>query len=186
LLKQPSKLATQRADQLLPGAGWIGLNVGASPRWLARIWPEERWEQLTRRLLPAGYKVVLLGGPDEVALNTRLAEKTGALYCGIQPLETFYAMVARCRTVVTGVTIALHLAIGQKIAVVLLNSIFNPREFELYGRGVVVGPPTPCDCYYDQVCRTGRECIKEITVEAVEAAVIKLQETESNVSAPIG
>ena len=73
-----------------------------------------------------------------MALNTRLAEKTGALYCGIQPLETFYAMVARCRTVVTGVTIALHLAIGQKIAVVLLNSIFNPREFELYGRGVVV------------------------------------------------
>jgi len=82
--------------------------------------------------------------------------------------------------------VPLHLAIGQKMAVVLLNSIFNPREFELYGRGVVVGPPTPCDCYYDQVCRTGRECLKEITVEAVEAAVIKLQETESNVSASIG
>jgi len=174
LLKQPSKLAAQRAEQLLAGAGWIGLNVGASPRWLARIWPEERWEQLTRELLATGYKVVLLGGPDEAALNPRLAEKTGAFYCGIHPLETFYAMVGRCRAVVTGVTMALHLAIGQRVPVVLLNNIFNPREFELYRRGVVVGPPTPCDCYYDRVCRTGRECIKEISAETVSEAVSNL------------
>ena len=174
-LRQPSDEASARAAQLLSGEGWFGLNVGASPRWRARIWPECRWEQLTRMLFTTGRKVVLLGGPDEDSLNCRLAAATGAVYAGVQSLETFYAMIGRCSAVITGVTMALHLAIGQRIPVVLLNNIFNAHEFELYGRGTIVGPPTPCDCYYDSVCRTNRCCINEITAEAVFNAAIRLR-----------
>jgi len=174
VLKEPSDLAKKKAEVLLPRSNWIGLNVGASRRWLARIWPEERWEQLTRMLMASNHNVVLLGGPEEESLNSRLAQKTGALNCGVQPLETFYAMISRCRAVVTGVTMALHLAIGQRVPLVLLNNIFNASEFELYDRGVIVGPPTPCDCYYDRLCRTNRWCINEISAETVFDAVRSL------------
>jgi len=56
---------------------------------------------------------------------------------------------------------------------VLFNNIFNKAEFELYGRGEIVGPPTACDCFYDAVCKTGRNCIREITEEMAARAVIK-------------
>jgi hypothetical protein len=43
------------------------------------------------------------------------------------------------------------------------------------GREEIVGPPTGCDCFYDAVCKSGRNCVREITVErafeAVERAV---------------
>ena len=55
----------------------------------------------------------------------------------------------------------------------LFNNIFNQAEFELYGRGQIVGPQTRCDCFYDAVCKTGRNCVREITVEMAARAVLK-------------
>ena len=95
----------------------------------------------------------------------------------VQPLEIFYAMIEGCQCVVSAVTMAMHLAIGARTPLVLLNNIFNPYEFELYGRGEIVEPPAPCDCYYSPVCRTGRRCIHEILPAAVFAAVLRALET---------
>ena len=118
---------------------------------------------------------MLLGGPEEVELNGRLAEKTICPWLGVQSLEVFYAMVERCDCIITSVTQAMHLAIGARVPLVLMNNIFNPHEFELCGRGEVIGPPTPCDCFYLPTCRTGRNCMGEIlpgtVVDAVRRAV---------------
>jgi len=67
----------------------------------------------------------------------------------------------------------MHLAIGARTPLVLLNNIFNRHEFELYGRGEIVEPPTSCDCYYSGVCRTGRKCINEISPEVVFEALLR-------------
>src|SRR5438128_8068104 len=106
-------------------------------------------------------------------MSARLVAKTGCVTSGVQPLETFYAMIAGCECVVTAVTMAMHLTIGARTPLVLLNNIFNRHEFELYGRGEIVEPPVPCDCYYGGVCRTGRNCINEISPEAVFAAILR-------------
>jgi len=92
---------------------------------------------------------------------------------GVQPLETFYAMIEGCQCIVSAVTMAMHLAIGARTPLVLLNNIFNRYEFELYGRGEIVEPPTPCDCYYSGLCRTGRKCINEISPGTVFQAVLR-------------
>jgi ADP-heptose:LPS heptosyltransferase len=86
----------------------------------------------------------------------------------------FSALIDRCDAVVTGVTMAMHLAIGMGTPLVLINNIFNPREFELYDNGEIVNPPKPCDCFYDRTCRTKRECIREITPDAVLAALLRV------------
>jgi ADP-heptose:LPS heptosyltransferase len=170
-LREPASASKRIAEGILPGKGWVGLNTGAGWRWPTRIWPEENWAGLIVKLKDAGLKPVILGGPEEVALNDRLAASTGCLWPGVNSLAVFYAMVARCDALVTSVTQAMHLAIAAKVPLVLFNNIFNKAEFELYGRGEIVGPPTACDCFYDAVCKTGRNCVREITVDHAFAAV---------------
>ncbi len=172
-LRSPTPSAQARASELLPKTGAIGLNIGAGKRWPSRIWPADYWIELIELLKSRGLAPVLLGGPEEVEMSARLVSETGCVASGVQPLEIFYAMIAQCKCVVTAVTMAMHLAIGARTPLVLLNNIFNPYEFELYGRGEIIGPPTPCECYYSGVCRTGRKCITEIQPSTVCEAVLR-------------
>ena len=172
-LRGTTATARERAAQFLPKDSAIGLNIGAGRRWPSRIWPVEYWIELIKLLKGQGLQPVLLGGPEEVEMSARLVEATGCLASGVQSLETFYAMIERCQCIVSAVTMAMHLAIGARTPLALLNNIFNRYEFELYGRGEIVEPPIPCDCYYNGVCRTGRKCINEISPEAVFEAVLR-------------
>ena len=131
--------------------------------------------ELIKLLKARGLQPFLLGGPEEVETSARLVAETGCSASGVQPLETFYAMIEGCQCIVTVVTMAMHLAIGARTPLVLLNNIFNRYEFELYGRGEIVEPPTPCDCYYSGVCRTGRRCINEISPVVVFDAILRSQ-----------
>jgi len=172
-LRGTTATAREKAAQLLPKDSAIGLNIGAGRRWPSRIWPVEYWIELIKLLKARGLQPVLLGGPEEVEMSARLVDATGCLVSGVQSLETFYAIIERCQCIVSAVTMAMHLAIGARTPLVLLNNIFNRYEFELYGRGEIIEPLTPCDCYYSGVCRTGRKCINEISPEAVFEAVLR-------------
>jgi ADP-heptose:LPS heptosyltransferase len=172
-LRSPSTNSIEAAKQILPGEGWIGLNTGAGVRWPTRIWPESHWLQLITLLKARGIKPVILGGPEEMQLNERLATATDCLWPGVQSLDVFYAMIHRCRCFVTSVTQAMHLAISARTPLVLFNNIFNANEFELYGRGEILGPATPCNCFYAASCRTGRNCIAEITPERTFEAMLR-------------
>ena len=149
----------------------VGLNSGCGGRWPSRLWPERSWETLARALLADGCAVVLLGGPDEHERNRRLAAATGARYPGHFDLRTFIGLVDGCDVVVTAVTMAMHLAIGLRKRLVLINNIFNPAEFELYGRGVIVQPAQPCSCYFQPRCRAETFCLETLAPETVREAV---------------
>jgi len=170
-LKEPSTAEMAEANRLFPGDQWIGLNTGAGWRWPTRLWPIEHWVELGERLLAAGYAPLIMGGPEEVERNASIAAKLGAPASGVLPLGVFYGLVKKCATVVTSVTQMMHLAIGARRPLVLLNNIFNQHEFELYGRGCILEPPLACDCFYKSRCQTGRNCIGEITPETVFEAI---------------
>jgi ADP-heptose:LPS heptosyltransferase len=172
-LRSTTATAKEKAAQLIPKDSAIGLNIGAGKRWPSRIWPVEYWIELIKLLKGRGLQPVLLGGPEEVEMSAQLVDATGCFASGVQPLETFYAIVEHCQCIVSAVTMAMHLAIGARTPLVLLNNIFNRYEFELYGRGEIIEPPTLCDCYYSGVCRTGRNCIKEISPQAVFEAILR-------------
>lgn len=149
----------------------IGLNTGCGGRWPSRLWPEAHWVALARALRAEGRSVLLLGGPDEDARNRRIAAATGAAYWGTFAIGEFIHVVDRCDVVVTGVTMALHIALGLEKRVVLLNNIFNPREFELYGLGEIVEPPVACACYFRPTCRAEVPCLSTLAPAAVLSAV---------------
>ncbi len=154
----------------------IGLNTGTSNVWLTRIWPDESWMRLARELQSAGYDVLLLGGPLEHEKNQRLAAATGARYEGVVPFRQFFELVAGVDGVVTGVTMAMHVAIALEKPVVLFNNIFNGNEFHLYGRGEILEPGLPCQgCYkprFDARCPVSN-CMELIAPERVLEAIAR-------------
>ncbi|TAL69538.1 MAG: glycosyltransferase family 9 protein [Bacteroidetes bacterium] len=131
----------------------VGLNTGCGGRWTTRLWKEENWLSLIQLLTESGYFPLLLGGEQEHEKNLRLSLATNALYLGHFPLNQFISLVDQCDIVVTAVTMALHIAIGLQKQVILFNNIFNPKEFELYGRGKIIEPDKPCTCFFSPECK---------------------------------
>ncbi len=162
--------------ELPVGKALVGLNTGCGGRWTSRLWPERYWAELARTLQADGYGVVLLGGPDEDEKNRRLAAGTGATYCGYFPLTTFVALVDRCDLVVTAVTMAMHIALGLQKKLVLFNNIFNPHEFELFGRGLILAPEQRCTCFFEPRCRAENFCLETLLPATAREAVGKLLE----------
>ena len=149
----------------------VGLNTGCGGRWISRLWPEENWIALARALRAHGCGVLLLGGAAEDEKNRRVAAASGAAYAGHFPLAEFIDLVGQTDLVVTAVTMAMHIAIGLRKPLILFNNIFNRHEFELYGRGEILEPSVPCDCYYRPVC--ARECMRAIEVPRVIEACLR-------------
>ncbi|MFA5161953.1 MAG: glycosyltransferase family 9 protein [Elusimicrobiales bacterium] len=152
-----------------------GLNTGCGGRWTSRLLPEQTWIDAARGLRRAGFGVLLLGGEAEHKRNLLIAKESGALYPGYFPLRQFINLVAQTDMVVTGVTMALHIAAGLGKKIVLLNNIFNPREFELYGSGAIVEPDKECRCYFSPKCKNSEYfCLDHLPAEKIVAAARKL------------
>ena len=159
----------------IPGTGpVIGLNTGCGSRWPSRLWPEEYWIRLIRLLLDQGNRVMLLGGPEEDEKNKRISELSSAYYPGFFSLEEFISIMDRCEVVVSAVTMAMHIAIGLKKKLVLFNNIFNPHEFELYGRGVILAPEQECTCFFKPRCTNTSFCMETLTPDTVLENITRL------------
>jgi heptosyltransferase-2 len=151
----------------------IGLNTGCGDRWTTRLWPEERWIELITLLQAHGFEPVLLGGDQEDNKNKRLAQQTGAYYPGHFPLQQFINLMNQMDLIVTQVTMGMHIAVALKKKLVLMNNIFNPHEFELYGRGEIVSPAKKCECYFLGSCKNGSSCMKDLSALSVFKSIEK-------------
>jgi ADP-heptose:LPS heptosyltransferase len=153
----------------------VGLNTGCGPRWNTRLWSEQSWIELATALRGAGFYPVFLGGELEHEKNLRMSHSAGVNYPGHFSLAEFIALTDSCDYVVTQVSMMMHIATALRKKMVLMNTIFNKHEFELYGRGVIVEPPKPCECYYGNSCVRGQACMHDITPSVVCDALITLK-----------
>lgn len=139
----------------------VGLNTGAGALWKTRKFSVQKWISLAGVLKPR-YEIVLLGGPDEDDANRKIAAASGVNYYGTFDYPEFIGLMSRCELIVTSVTAALHIAIGLRKKIVLLNNIFPANEFYLYGLGEILEPDIPCKkCYkpvFDSACYRS-ECL---------------------------
>ncbi len=150
----------------------IGLNTGCGGRWTSRLWPTEYWVKLSKDLLSKNYEVILLGGEQEDEKNKFIQKESGAKYFGFFSLKVFMDLLNQCETIVSAVTMAMHLAIGLKKNLILFNNIFNKNEFYLYGRGQILEPEFDCDCYFSQTCPNN--CMQYLVPEIVLESIKKL------------
>ena len=152
----------------------IGLNTGCGDRWTTRLWPIDYFIELAKKLINDGFEVILLGGEQEDKRNLEIKEKSGAKYLGYFSLHQFINLIDQCDLVVTQVTMGMHLTLGLQKKIVLMNNIFNPHEFDLFGNGEIVMPEKKCVCFYRGQCKFGQSCMSNLPTDLVYNAVNRL------------
>ncbi len=152
----------------------IGLNTGCGARWISRLWSDENWVELIFKLQSCGYFPILLGGKQEDEKNKDFQKMTSAAYYGYFDLNKFISLVDKCDLVVSAVTMGMHIAIGLKKPLVLMNNIFTPTEFELYGRGEIIMPDKECKCFFSPRCTNdGYFCMDSLGVDKILESVVR-------------
>ena len=151
----------------------IGLNTGCGGRWTTRLWSIDKWVELIAILKKQNpeAEILLLGGEAEDTRNKEIQSRSGATYLGYFSLNEFINLVNQCELVITQVTMGMHitLALGKKI--VLMNNIFNPHEFDLFGKGEIVMPDKACKCFYRGSCVDGTSCMEQLPAQKIADAV---------------
>ncbi len=151
----------------------IGLNTGAGRVFANKNWKPESFAILARLLQQRGWRVALLGGPDERVRNAAIAaECPGVIDTGADHGELqFAALVERCQVVVTGDTMAMHVAIAGRVPCVVLFGPTCGQEIDLFGLGEQITAGLPCSPCYRRQCDKQPNCMDEIDVGTVLAAV---------------
>ncbi|MHB9155464.1 MAG: glycosyltransferase family 9 protein [Endomicrobiales bacterium] len=163
-----------RARKGLNGRTVIGINPGAGKRWPLKKWTDKGYLEIIRLCAAAGWKVLLLGGPEEKDLMEKLVEQSGGAAIGTgteNPLPDFFALLGLCDVLLTGDTMALHAALGLKKKAVAVFGPTSAAEIELYGRGIKVVSPAPCACCYRPSCDVKPDCMQLVSPETVWEAL---------------
>lgn len=191
-----------RADRMAAGAGddevLIGWNTGCGPRY-----PYKRFDigdqiasmvSTWRRLAhPERTRFALLGGgKTDARRNREIAQHLRRE--GIEALETpttsgvrrGAASVAACDVVVTGDTLALHLAIALKKPVVAWFGVTCHQEIDVYGRGIKVLADVPCRPCWLQACDLEPKCFRTLPWEAFAASIAEMADAVLEEGAFIG
>ncbi len=164
----------------LPGDGpLVGLNTGAGGRWAYKVWTRAHQATFLQLATDAGLRVLLLGGPEEVAAHRDLLASAAGrpVFDGgnHNPFGRFAALVEQCRAVVTSDSLAVHVAAARKVPAVVLFGPTSAAEIELYGRGAkIVAPGLECVCCYLPRCDRVPHCQALIEPTVVLAAVQRL------------
>jgi len=159
------------------GAAVVGVNTGAGKVFANKTFTPDKWVEVCRRLLDDGHVVVLLGGPQEISNNRWIAERLdGRAYVAGNghTAQQFTAMVDQCDVVVTADTLALHVAIGRDVPVVVLFGPTCEQEIDLFDHGRKIISPCDCRPCYRRACNVSPTCMDRIDIGDVVGAVSAL------------
>ncbi len=162
------------------GQTLIGLNVGAGNVYAYKSWRADGWAELVVLIRERlGVPVALLGGPRDRARVEAVAALAGPALLdpgATSSLLDFAALLERCSAVVTGDTLAMHLALALKSRVVAIFGSTTAREVDLYGRGAKVVPEIECHPCYKRSCDFSYTCADSISAESVFATLARVLE----------
>lgn len=168
----------------------IGLNTGAGRVFRTKQWLEEYFLELAKHLkkkLKA--RVILLGGEDEDARNTRLASKLKGIAhypgCGFS-IRQFAGLIEQCDLLVTGDTLAMHLSLSVGTPTVVLFGSTCEQEVDLYEMGQkLVGKPACAPCYKNECDQPDwMRCMKDIGPVDVFRSVVQVLDGRNKPSGP--
>jgi len=152
----------------------VGLNVGAGGVFANKAWTPERYAELAKQVsAELGGVCVALGGPDDRDRMSRVVELAGgaALDGGTHSLLDFAAILAHMDAVVTGDTMALHVAVAVGVPVVALFGPTVAQEIEVFGRGRKLVSPAECAPCYLRACDRSPSCMDQLPVNTVMDAL---------------
>lgn len=152
----------------------VGLNVGAGSVFANKAWTVAGYAELARRIRDSlGGTAVVLGGPaDRRAMERVIRASDGAAVDGgTHELLEFAAIVGSMDAVVTGDTMALHIAVALGVPAVVIFGPTVPQEIDLYGHGRKVVTTADCAPCYARSCDRDPSCMDAVTVDEVFQAL---------------
>jgi len=152
----------------------IGLNTGSGSVFANKVPKPSRWVELARALLARKFTVVLTGGPSETQTNDWIMEQVGPEIRNTGNNHTeqqFTAIIDQCDVLVTGDTLALHVALARSVPVVALFGSTCEQEIDLFGMGRKIMSSCGCGPCYKRQCDRKPSCMDLISVEQIVAAV---------------
>lgn len=143
----------------------VGLNTGSGSRFAGKKLPVTGYVDLAKKFYDQmKAEVLLLGGEEEIERNKEIEKRAErrVINTGSYPIKRFAAIVRECDVVISGDTIAMHVAIAMKVPVVAFFASTCAAEIELYGRGKKVVSTISCAPCYLKDCPFDEQCMKDI------------------------
>ncbi len=126
----------------------VGLNLSAGKRWPSKSLRLSEAALLVQQLQQRELRCVLLGGhADEEYLNA-LSQETGLPVLSGLSLNQFAAAISRLELLITSDSLALHLAIAQRVQSVSFYAPTSAAEINPFGLGSKVASTSPDYCSY--------------------------------------
>lgn len=157
----------------------LGIHTGGGGRWRLKQWHEASFIALISELmheLGPDTQIVMFGGPLERERNRRIREAASVpLYdagCDNE-VRHFAALLSCCAVVVSGDSLAMHVALAIGRRVVVLFGPTSHTEIELFGQGEKVIPTLGCLACYKQECDFVPNCMDVISLEMVKQAILR-------------
>lgn len=177
--------ATAKAEGLFKswrehGKPVVGVNTGAGRVFANKTFEPAKWVEVCRRLLAEGSVVALLGGNDETSHNAWIIEQLGDgahMASNGYTEQEFVAMVDQCDVVITGDTLALHVAVARGVPLVTLFGPTCPQEIDLFDLGEKIISPVDCSPCYLHRCDQAPNCMDQISIDDVVGAVSRVLQT---------
>lgn len=172
------ELSIEYARNFLGGLSFteplVGLNVGAGRVFANKAWTAGGYAALADAVRERlGGTAIVLGGPEDrdraEAVMALAPEAT--VDGGLHEVLDFASIVGMLDAMVTGDTLAMHIAIALGVPAVVLFGPSAPQEIELFGSGGKVLTPLDCAPCYRRVCDKSPSCMDAVGVESVFAAL---------------
>ncbi len=161
----------------------LALIPGVGAQRPHRAWPEERWIALTKHILwEKDHALILLGGPEERTLCSRITEKAGE-YCfnlaGKLSLAETAAALSLCDATVSGDTGPAHISTAVGTPVV---GVYGPTLVERSGPygmcELALSASDKCQCFNRKSCvlvpDASGKCMGDIQAQTVYANLSSL------------
>jgi heptosyltransferase-2 len=167
-----------RAESLLGGGPWIGVNPGAS-YGTAKRWLPERFAAAAALLArETGARVAVVGSAPERPLGEAIADqlRTGArVLCGETTLADLVGVLSRLRLLLTNDSGPMHLAAALGTPTVAVFGSTDWRETAPQSPlSRVVREQTPCAPCLLRECPIDHRCMTQVGVDRVVAAAREL------------
>lgn len=153
----------------------IGVNVDTSTRWERKQWNAEYVTEFVRRVDQDGAAAILFGGAEAHAQNKSLARSYPNrvfAFASAGSASRLIAGIGQCDVILTGDTLAMHLAWALEIPIVALFGPTSLPEIQL-GKGDRKLAATELACLgcYLKTCTVSPHCMDLLTPELVYANV---------------
>jgi heptosyltransferase-2 len=190
LVASPTEVTAWRQRLGLPADGRITVALAPGAVGPAKRWPAGSYADLARRLVAAGHRVWIVGGPGEQAIAAEIAAAAPEQICDLTgpDLRNAILALAAANVAVSNDSGLLHVAAALDTPAIGIFGPTSPYHWApLNPLAAVIETPQalPCRPCHKPVCRPGHHlCMRDVAVEQVMAATRAAIELAGTARAP--